>query len=252
MRHRIIPILLLKNNGLYKGKNFKDYKYIGDPINAVKIFNDKEVDELVVMDITASLNSHEPNYILLHEIASECFMPLAYGGGLISTEMIRQIFKIGVEKAIINTHAIRNPDFVKDSVKYFGSSSIVASIDAKKNLFGKYNVYINSGQEKTNLQPIEWAIKLEQMGVGEIIINSIDKDGTLSGYDTELVFQVAKSVNIPVIAAGGAAGIIDFVNICKKYNASASAAGANFVFNGKHNAVLISYPSQEEINKAFI
>ena len=251
MRHRIIPILLLKNNGLYKGKKFKDHKYIGDPINAVKIFNDKEVDELVIMDITASLNSQEPNYTMLHELASECFMPLAYGGGLTSTEMIRQILMLGIEKAIINTQSVRNPDFVKESVKYFGSSSIVACIDVKKNLFGKYNVYINSGQEKTNLQPVDWAINLEEMGVGEIIINSIDNDGMLSGYDTELVFQVAKAVNIPVIAAGGGAGLIDFVNICKNYKASAASAGANFVFQGKHNAVLISYPSQEEINIAF-
>ncbi len=142
MRHRIIPVLLLKNNGLYKGKKFKDHKYVGDPINAVKIFNDKEVDELVFMDITASLDNKEPNYTMLHDIASECFMPLAYGGGITSAEMIRQILMVGIEKVIINTQAVRNPEFVKRSVNYFGSSTIVVSIDAKKNLFGKYNVYI--------------------------------------------------------------------------------------------------------------
>lgn len=251
MRHRIIPVLLLKNTGLYKGKKFKDHRYVGDPINAVKIFNDKEVDELVFLDITASLDNKEPNYTMLHDISSECFMPLAYGGGLTSTEMIREILMVGIEKAIINTQAVRNPEFVKKAVNFFGSSTIVVSIDAKKNLFGKYNVFINSGQEKTNLHPVEWAIKLEEMGVGEIIINSIDKDGTISGYDSELVSQVAKSVNIPVIAAGGGSGLVDFVNICKNSHASAAAAGACFVFQGKHNAVLITYPSQEEIQKAF-
>jgi cyclase len=251
MRHRIIPILLLKNNGLYKGKKFKDHKYVGDPINAVKIFNDKEVDELVFLDIAASLDNKEPNYRMLQDIASECFMPMAYGGGVASTDMIREILMVGIEKAIINTQAVRNPDFVKKSVNYFGSSTIVASIDAKINLFGKYHVYINSGQEKTNLNPIEWAIQLEKMGVGEIIINSIDKDGTLSGYNNELVLMITKAVNIPVIAAGGGNGLPDFKDICRKYNASAAAAGAHFVFQGKHNAVLITYPSQEEIHKVF-
>jgi len=251
MRHRIIPVLLLKNNGLYKGRKFKDHKYVGDPINAVKIFNDKEVDELVFLDITASLDNKEPNYNMLHDIASECFMPLAYGGGLTSTEMIREILMVGIEKAIINTQAIRNPEFVKKSVNYFGSSTIVASIDAKKNIFGNYSVYIHSGQEKTNLHPVEWAINLEEMGVGEIIINSIDKDGTLTGYDWALVESVSKSVKIPVIASGGGSGLMDFVKVCKLHKASAAAAGAHFVFQGKHNAVLITYPSQEEIEKAF-
>lgn len=252
MRHRIIPVLLLKNNGLYKGKKFKDHKYVGDPINAVKIFNDKEVDELVFMDITASLDNKEPNYTMLHDIASECFMPLAYGGGITSAEMIRQILMVGIEKVIINTQAVRNPEFVKRSVNYFGSSTIVVSIDAKKNLFGKYNVYINSGQEKTNLHPVEWAKDLEKIGVGEIIINSIDKDGTLTGYDWALIETVAKAVKIPVIAAGGGSGLTDFVNVCKNHKASAAAAGAHFVFQGKHNAVLITYPSQVEIEKVFI
>jgi imidazole glycerol-phosphate synthase subunit HisF len=251
MRHRIIPVLLLKNNGLYKGRKFKDHKYVGDPINAVKIFNDKEVDELVFLDITASLNRKEPNYEMLFDIASECFMPLAYGGGIDSVEMIRKLLSVGIEKVILNTYAVRNPEFVKEAVKYFGSSTIVVSIDAKKNLFGKYNVYIQSGQEKTNLNPVDWAIELEKMGVGEIIINSIDKDGTLSGYDFLLVEEVAKAVNLPVIAAGGAAGLNDFVKACKVHKASAAAAGAKFVFQGKHNAVLITYPSQVEIEDSF-
>lgn len=251
MRHRIIPVLLLKNNGLYKGKKFKDHKYVGDPINAVKIFNDKEVDELVFLDISASLQGKEPNYNMLRDIASECFMPLAYGGGIVSPEMIREILTVGIEKVIINTQAVRNPEFIKKSVNYFGSSTIVAAIDVKKNLFGNLNVYINSGQEKTTLHPVEWAIQLEKIGVGEIIINSIDKDGTLSGYDWELITSVAESVNIPVVAAGGASSLSDFVKVCKHHKAAAAAAGAYFVFQGKHNAVLISYPNQDNIAYEF-
>jgi cyclase len=251
MRHRIIPVLLLKNNGLFKGNHFKDHKYIGDPINAVKIFNDKEVDELVFLDINASREHKEPNYSMLYDIASECFMPLAYGGGVSSIEMIKEILRVGIEKVVLNTHAVRNPKFVQDAVKYFGTSTIVASIDVKKSLFGTYNVYINSGTEKTNLHPIQWAIELEKLGVGEIIINSIDKDGTLSGYDGNLIESVVKALKIPVIAAGGGSGLIDFVKVCKNHKAAAAAAGAHFVFQGKHNAVLITYPSQSEIENVF-
>ena len=252
MRHRIIPILLLKNNGLYKGTHFRDHRYIGDPINAVKIFNDKEVDELVFLDINASIERREPNYDILRDIASECFMPLAYGGGVTSLEMIRELLRIGVEKVVINTHAIREPKFVQDAVKYFGSSTIVACIDAKKSYFSNdYNVYINSGNEKTKLHPIEWAKKLQQLGVGEIIINSIDRDGTLTGYDSNLIMGVVKTLKIPVIAAGGGSSLTDFVKICKEQNASAAAAGAFFVFQGKHKAVLITYPSQGEVDKEY-
>lgn len=251
MRHRIIPILLLKDNGLYKGKKFTNHKYIGDPINAVKIFNDKEVDELVFLDISASIQGKEPNYEILQNIASECFMPLAYGGGITSTDMIRELLRVGIEKVIINTHAFMNPNFLLEAVNYFGSSTIVASIDAKKNIFGKYNVYIRSGKEKTNLNPIDWAKKLEKYGVGEIIINSIDKDGTLSGYDNELIESIAKSVKIPVVAAGGARNLNDFEVVCNSYHAAAAAAGAMFVFQGKHQAVLITYPSQEDVKKIF-
>lgn len=252
IRHRIIPVLLLKNTGLYKGKKFKDHKYIGDPINAIKIFNEKEVDELVLMDITASIENKSPNFDLLYDTAAECFMPLAYGGGINSIEMIREILSVGIEKVILNTSAVKNPDLIKKSSEYFGSSTIVASIDVKKNFFGNYNVHIYSGKEKTKLHPIEWAKQLEELGAGEIIINSIDKDGTKSGYDFELIKQVSKSVKIPIVAAGGAAGINDFVNACKIQGASAAAAGSYFVFQGKHDAVLITYPKQVDIEKAFL
>ena len=248
-RNRIIPILLLKNNGLYKTLKFNTPKYVGDPINAVKIFNDKCVDELCFLDISASPQGKAPNLVMLKDIASECFMPLSYGGGIKSTEMIREILNVGVEKIILNTEAIRTPQLIKESSQFFGSSTIVVSIDVKKNLFGKYHVYINGGNEKTKYDPIEWSKKVESLGAGEIIINAIDKDGTLSGYDFSLIKSIANTVNIPVVAAGGAASLTDFEKAIKDSKASAVAAGAFFVFQGKHNAVLITYPSEIEIEK---
>lgn len=251
MKHRIIPVLLLKDNYLYKGLKFKDHKYIGDPVNAVKIFNDKEVDELIFLDITASVENKEPNLGILKDIASECFMPLGYGGGVKSVEMIREVLNIGLEKVIINTHAIRNPSLISSAVDYFGSSTIVGSIDAKKNILGKYNVYINSGHEKTSWHPVAWAKELERLGVGEIIINSIDQDGSRKGYDLDLVKSVASSVSVPVIASGGSSSLFHMAEACNKCGASAAAGGAQFVFHGKFNAVLITYPSQFEIDQAF-
>jgi cyclase len=250
-RRRIIPVLLFKDSGLYKGINFKGYKYIGDPINTIKIFNDKEVDELIFLDIKASISNNEPNYSMLSDIASECFMPLTYGGGLNSCEMIREVLKVGVEKVVLNTYGVLNPLLVRDSSKYFGSSTMVASIDVKKDFLGKYRVFIYSGNEKTRLHPVEWAKKLEVLGIGEILINSIDKDGTLSGYDWDLVAQVSSAVKVPVIASGGASNIHDFYRVFVDCKASAAAAGAQFVFQGKHKAVLISYPSQDELLKLF-
>lgn len=249
LRRRVIPILLLSNGGLYKTEKFKNPKYVGDPINAVKIFNDKEVDELVFLDINASRKNEVPNLKVIEEIASECFMPLCYGGGVTSLDMIKSILKIGVEKVSLNTVAVKNPEIIKQASTYFGTSTIVVSIDVKKNIFGNYNVYIGGGEEKTSLNPVQWAKQVEGLGAGEIIINSIDKDGTLQGYDHDLIKSVALSVDIPVVAAGGASGLKDFNKAIKESFASAVAAGAFFVFQGKHKAVLITYPSQEEIEE---
>jgi cyclase len=248
---RVIPILLLKNNGLYKTEKFKIPKYIGDPINAIKIFNDKEVDELIFLDITASKENKEPNLEMLKDIASECFMPLSYGGGVRSTDAIREILNVGVEKISINTEAVRNPKLIGDAAVIFGSSTIIVSIDVKKNMFGKYHVYINDGEEKTNMDPIYWAKEVERLGAGEILINSIDKDGTLQGYDYSLIKSVSSSVNIPVVAAGGAGSIADFVKAVKDSHASAVAAGAFFVYQGKHKAVLITYPEYQVLTREF-
>ncbi len=246
---RVIPVLLLKNKGLVKTVEFKEGKYIGDPINAVKIFNEKEVDELIFLDIMASKEQREPNFETIRDIATECFMPFGYGGGIRNIEHIKQIFSLGTEKAIINSYAIENPSFIKEASDFFGSQSIVVSVDVKKSLTGKYKVYDSSKNKLTNLDPVEFSIKMEYLGCGEIFLNSVDRDGTMKGYDIELIRKVTDEINIPVIACGGAGKLEDFRDAVKQGNASAVAAGSLFVFHGKHKAVLINYPAQEELEK---
>lgn len=243
---RVIPVLLLRNMGLYKSVKFKDHKYVGDPINAIKIFNEKEVDELVFLDITASINQQEPNYSMLADIASECFMPLCYGGGVRSIEQIEKILYAGVEKVSLNTAAIEIPGLVSTAAKKFGSSTIVISIDVKKSLFGGYSVYIKSGTKSTKLSPLEFARMMENEGAGEILLNSIDADGIMKGYDLDLIKTVSDKVSIPVIACGGA-GSLDHMKSAVHNGASAVAAGSFFVFQGKHRAVLITYPERSAI-----
>jgi cyclase len=246
LKPRVIPVLLLQNNGLVKTTKFKDPKYIGDPINAIKIFNDKEVDELVFLDIEASKGKRSIDYELISNIASECFMPLCYGGGIKDIESIRKILQLGVEKIAINSYAFENPDLIKEAALLFGTSTIVISIDVKKNIFGKYEIWTNGGTKKIKTGLNEAILNMEQLGAGEILINSIDKDGTMLGYDCKLIEQVSKLVSIPVVAAGGAGKILDFKNAINS-GASAVAAGSMFVFHGKHKAVLITYPSRKEI-----
>lgn len=246
MRSRIIPILLLKGSGLYKTRKFKDPVYIGDPINCIKIFNEKEVDELSFLDIEASKHGREPDFELLRNIASECFMPLSYGGGVTSVEMVRQLTAIGFEKVVINTAAYRDRNLIPDLARFFGVSTIVGSMDVKKNWYGRYEVRICGGTEKIPFTPISWAKELESQGVGEIIVNSIDNDGELCGYDLDLIRSISLEVSVPVVAAGGARDLVDLHDAVNSAGASASAAGAMFVFHGKHRAVLIKYPSEEE------
>jgi len=247
---RVIPVLLLKDAGLCKTQKFKNPKYVGDPINAVKIFNDKEVDELVFLDITASLENKEPPYKLLSEIAGECFMPLCYGGGITSLDVIRRIITLGVEKISLNTIAAENPDVVKQASDMFGRSTIVVSIDAKKNFWGKHEVFIKGGSINTGIPVVRLAVELNKMGAGEIILNSIDRDGMMNGYDLELLHSVSKEVNIPVIACGGAGNTSHFAEAIQR-GASAVAAGSMFVFHGKHRGVLINYPGQQELKNIF-
>jgi cyclase len=247
LRTRVIPCLLLRGNGLVKTVQFKNPTYIGDPINAVKIFNDKEVDELVFLDITATLEKRGPNFKLLNELSTECFMPLGYGGGITSLQEIEKLFNLGIEKVILNSSAFHNQKIIPQAVHIFGSQSIIASMDVKKAwLSKKQTVYVNAGSTNTKISPIEYAKKMEDSGVGEIIVNSIDADGTMLGYDLQLISAVSSELKIPVVALGGAGGLED-LSKGKKAGASALAAGSLFVFQKKHRAVLITYPSKKEL-----
>ena len=251
LRTRVIPVLLLKDRGLVKGQQFKNHKYVGDPINAVKIFNEKEVDELVFLDISATDENRGPDFDLLADIASEAFMPFAYGGGVKTVKQVERLFSIGVEKAIINTAAFFDSKFVKESVVVVGSQSIVVSMDIKKSLLGSYEVYVNNGKIKTKLDPVTYAKKMQDLGVGELIVNSVDREGTSKGYDIKLLEMVSNSVEIPVIGLGGAGCLQDLADAKNQTNVSGLAAGNLFIFHGKHKAVLITYPKYLELKKLF-
>lgn len=244
---RVIPVLLLKGQGLVKTAKFKDPVYVGDPVNAIRIFNDKGADELVLLDITASQEGREPNFRLIEEIASECFMPLGYGGGVRTLEQMTRILHSGVEKIAINSAALESLDLVRQGADRFGSQAIVVSIDAKKKLFGGYEVYGRSGRKASGRDPVALAREAVAAGAGEILINSIDRDGTGAGYDLDLVRTVADAVDVPVIACGGAGTLDHMRSAVAEAHASAAAAGSMFVFHGRHRAVLISYPSAAEI-----
>ena len=244
-RPRLIPSLLLHEGGLVKTVKFQNGNYLGDPINAVKIFNEKGVDELCLLDIDASKEGRGPDFELLTEIASEAFMPLSYGGGITNLEEIHKLFYIGFEKVIINTAFVQNPKLVTEAAAQFGAQSIVVGIDAKKNLLHKYDCYIKDGTEKVKRSPEELAASAERAGAGELFLNSIDRDGTMSGYDLSLAERVVRAVNIPVIACGGAATIHDFSSLLKT-GVHAAAAGSLFVYFGKKKAVLIHAPSEQD------
>jgi len=249
IRPRVIPCLLLKNEGLVKTVKFKDPKYLGDPINIVRIFNDKEVDELIFLDILATVENRRPNFELLGKITSECFMPLGYGGGIRTLEDVKQLLSMGVEKIVLNTSAVENPSLIRTAADYAGSQAVVISMDIKKTLLGKYEVYTRGGKKATGLDPVKFAIEMEKQGAGELFLNSIDRDGTMQGYDLELVRRVADSVTVPVVACGGA-GNIQHLAEAIQAGASAAAAGSMFVFQGPLRGVLISYPAQEELKRA--
>lgn len=251
LNHRVIPCLLLSNGGLVKTRKFKNGVYVGDPINAIRIFNEKEVDELVLLDIRASLNKQGPNYDLLNEIASECFMPLAYGGGVTSIDQIRILLRLGIEKVILNTALNRDPNFVREAVATFGSQAIAASIDVRRKLFGRYEVMTLAGNETTGLNAVEAALQAEQLGVGEILLTSIDAEGSMEGYDIDLLSKVSRAVGVPVIASGGAGKLEDFRIAVHQGHASAVAAGSMFVFYGPHRAVLITYPEYSKLCTLF-
>jgi len=250
LKTRVIPCLLLRGAGLVKTTRFKDPKYVGDPINAIKIFNDKEVDELVLLDISASKEGRGPAFSVIEEVASECFMPLAYGGGIRSVEEARRILKLGVEKLVFNDTAWRDPEVLREASRVFGAQAVVASIDVRRKMFGRYEVFVANGTKGTGIDPCEYARRMEANGAGEILLNSIDRDGMMQGYDLELVASVTAEVGIPVIASGGAGSVGDFRAAVHTAGADAVAAGAMFVFHGPHRAVLITYPDRADLERA--
>ncbi len=250
-RPRVIPCLLLRDNGLVKSVNFKDHRYIGDPLNAIKIFNDKKADELIFLDINASKENRITSLEFIKKLGDECNMPFSVGGGIKTIEDIKSIINAGAEKVCINSAAVIRPEFIREAVSIFGSSTIVVCMDVKKKLFGKKQVYINNGTKSTGISPLDFAIKMVEMGAGEIMVNSIDQDGKMQGYDTELIAQISKSIPIPVIALGGAGNINHMIDTAKEAKASALAAGSMFVYHGPRNAVLINLPTRKEISEKF-
>lgn len=250
-RPRIIPTLLIDDRDLIKTVQFGKRTYLGDPVNAVKIFNRKRIDELSILDIGATKHQREPDYEILKDIASEAFMPLSYGGGITTFEQVHELLKIGYEKVVVNTALVRTPKLITKSADQFGSQSIVASIDAKR-LNSEYRCLISDGTEETKWNPVELAREAERLGAGEIIINSIDNDGMMSGYDIGLVKSVSDAVSIPVIAIGGAGCINDLKTVLHDGHAHAAAGGSMFVYYGRLKAVLITAPTEEELTGAGI
>lgn len=250
LKHRVIPLLLLSDVGLVKSTKFKNPKYVGDPINAIRIFNDKEVDELIVIDINATKNLREPNYALIEQFAGECFMPLAYGGGIQTVAQAERLFSLGVEKICIQTAALKTPEFITDLARRFGSQSIVVSIDIRKDFFGRLRVYQSATGRLLDDEYLNVICKLEKAGAGEILLNAVDRDGTLAGPDLMLIKQVSQHLDVPLIAIGGVSSLSD-IKACVDVGASAVAAGAFFVFHGPHRAVLITYPEYHILEKLF-
>lgn len=248
-RPRIIPCLLIDNQRLVKTVQFKHPNYLGDPINAVKIYNEKQTDELCILDITRKKDGI--NFEMLHDIATEAFMPLSYGGGIDNLDQIKKLFNIGFEKVIINTSLYTNEDLISKAVEYAGSQSIVASIDYKKTLFHKEICFSQCGTNNTKISPVDMAVKAEALGVGEILINSIDRDGMMNGYDLAMIREISSRVSVPVIACGGAGGLVDIKDAIYA-GADAVAAGSLFVYYGAKKAVLINYPTEAELISAGI
>jgi len=249
LKTRVIPCLLLKNESLIKTKKFKRYNYIGDPVNTVRIFNELEVDELMFLDIFASKESREINFKLLKDIANECFMPLSYGGNIKSLEDSKKIFEIGFEKVVINSNAFGNLELITQIANYFGNQSVVGSLDVKKTFWGKETLFSHHATIRQKEDVITYAKKLENAGVGELLITSIDREGTWEGYDVELIKRVTDSVQVPVIANGGAGSVADIGDVVKRGGASACAVGSLVVYQKKGMGVLVNFPDKKALEK---
>lgn len=247
LRPRIIPCLLVHKGGLVKTVSFKEPKYVGDPINAVKIFNEKEADELIVLDIDATVNNAEPDYKMIANLAAESRMPLCYGGGVCTPEQAKRIVGLGVEKVAISTAAVQNPDLISRIAEEIGRQSVVIVIDVKKRMFGKeYDVWINNGKQNTKLNALEFAVQAANLGAGEIVVNSIEHDGRMKGYDISLATRLREVVNIPITILGGAGSLDDMQALFAKCGVVGAAAGSLFVFKGVYKAVLINYPNSQQ------
>jgi cyclase len=242
---RIIPCLLIHNKGLVKTVNFNDPKYVGDPINAVRIYNEMEVDELMVLDIDATVQNKEPDYDRIAKLAVECRMPLCVGGGIKSEDQAQRIFGLGVEKIAMSASAIQDPTLITRISKRVGSQSVVVVMDVKKKLLGGYELCILNGRKKTGLNPVSFARQVQGLGAGEIVVNSIDMDGRMSGYDFDLVESIRSAVSIPLTVLGGAGSLDDIGRLIQENGIIGAAAGSLFVFKGKYRAVLINYPNSQ-------
>jgi cyclase len=247
---RVIPCLLVSGNGLIKTRKFKERVYIGDPVNAVRIFSDKEADEIVILDVDASREGREPNYELIAEMAGEAFMPVAYGGGIRNLSQIRRLIRSGVEKVVINTHATESTDTIKAAADIFGSQAVVGAVDVRRKLLGSYTVVAKGASVDTRLNLYQHIENLVHAGVGELFINDVDHDGTMGGYDLKLLKAITQCP-VPVVVCGGAGNMDHLRDAVHIGGASAVAAGSMFVFHGKHRAVLISYPKASELKKIF-
>jgi cyclase len=248
LRSRIIPCLLIHNGGLTKTVKFKPGKYVGDPLNAVKIFNEKQVDELAVFDIDATINGKDPNFGLIKRIADECRMPLCYGGGISSAEHAKELIHLGVEKIAVSSAAIAQPNLLEEMKRMVGLQSVVFVMDVKKvGLFKKnYEVFTHNGTRSTGISAVQLATQVEKIGVGEVVINNIDNDGEMRGYDLKLIDEIRSVTSMPLTALGGAGSYDDLRQLVLQHKIIGAAAGSIFVFKGKYKAVLIQYPDGKE------
>lgn len=251
LRPRIIPSLLIQDNGLVKTVNFKNPKYVGDPINAVKIFNEKEVDELAIFDIDATVKNIEPNYSLIERLANQSRMPLCYGGGVKTVEQAQKIFSLGIEKIALSSAVLKDPSLISKIAERVGAQSVIVVLDVKKKTFGGYEIYTHNGKKATGLDPVKFVEKAQQLGAGEIVINSIDQDGVMKGYDMTLIQKIREKTSLPLTVLGGAGSLSDIEKVIDNHGVIGVAAGSLFVFKGIYKAVLINYPSKEEKNEMF-
>lgn len=252
LRPRIISCLLVKNGGLVKTIGFDKPKYVGDPINAVRIFNEKEIDELIVVDIDATAQNREPDYKMIANLAAECRMPLCYGGGVKTPEHVQKIIGLGVEKVALSAAAVNTPSLIAKAAEWVGSQSVVVVMDIKKvGLLRRYEVFTHNGTVGTGLDPVAWAKRVEQLGAGEVVLNSIDQDGEMKGYDLDLVERVRQATTLPLTVLGGAGSLSHLEGLIRRFGTIGAAAGSLFVFKGKYRAVLINYPSRLEKDALF-